>query len=202
MTRESKLLVPLLVLLTSSVAAPASDASVSIALTIDDVARASVLVARVVPKEQTSTWEDGRIVTTTRLGVESVLAGAGAAGTEVRVRTLGGIVGDIGQRVEGEARFTPGVPSIVFLAKEGHGRDDAAARFVVTGRAQGQLVVTRDAGGRDVVRVLGTGRLVERRQRVPLVPSAGAPLVTTLDGRSPDEATREVVLAWGRTHAR
>jgi len=202
MTRETKLFVPLLVFLASSVAAPASDASVSVALTVDDVARASVLVARVVPQAQTSRWEDGRIVTTTRLGVESVLAGAGVAGSEVRVRTLGGVVGDVGQRVEGEARFTAGAPSIVFLAKDVQGREDAAARFVVAGRAQGQLVVARDADGRDVVRVVGTGGLVERRQRVPLAPPATAPLVTTLDGRSADDATREVVLAWGRTHAR
>ena len=202
MTRETKLLVPLLVFLASSVAAPASDASVSVALTVDDVARAAVLVARVVPKEQSSSWEDGRIVTTTRLGVESVLAGAGVAGSEVRVRTLGGIVGDVGQRVEGEPRFTAGAPSIVFLAKDVHGRRDAGARFVVAGRAQGQLVVARDGSGRDLVRVVGTGGLVERRQRVPLTPSATAPLVTTLDGRSADDATREVVLAWRRTHAR
>lgn len=204
MKRESKQVLSVLGFLALSTVAVASDASVSVALTVDDVAKTSILVARVVPKAQASRWEDGRIVTTTRLRIERVLAGVGTDGTEVRVRTLGGVVGDVGQTVEGEPRFAMGAPSIVFLTTAPRLRDDAdrETTFAVAGRAQGQLVIAPDGAGRDLVRVVGTGALVPRPQRIPLAPRATGPLVTTLDGRTAGDAAREVVLAWERTHAR
>jgi hypothetical protein len=181
----------LLGLLAFSFGASPADASVSVALTLDDVARSSELVARVVPIEQTSAWEDGRIVSTTRLKLDRSIAGSSSA-SEVRVRTLGGQVGNIGQIVEGEARFAPATPSIVFLARY---KDS----FVVSGRAQGQFLVNRK-DAREIVRVLSPGMLVDRQRKVPLAPSSG-PLLATFDGRDAGEVTREAALAWERTHA-
>jgi hypothetical protein len=117
---------------------------------------------------------------------------------EVRVRTLGGTVDKIGQTVEGEARFAPNVASIVFLTHREH--DAESAPFVVAGRAQGQLVVMKDARRHEIVRVAGTGALVARPPRVPYALGA-SPMITTLDGREADDVTREAARAWERTHA-
>ncbi len=170
-----------------------SGASVSIALTLDDVARSSALVARVTPVEATSAWEDGRIVTTTRLRVDRVLAGAST--NEVSVRTFGGVVGKIGQRVEGEPSFEVKRTSIVFLVPA------TSSAFAVVGRAQGQLVVTKAANGREVVRIGRVGELVARAVRAPRAPSDG-PLMTNLDGLSADDVAKSAAQAWERTHAK
>jgi hypothetical protein len=201
MMRETKLAWFLLLLGGGLAATTSADASVSVALSIDDVARASVLVARVVPIEQTSAWEDGRIVTSTRLRVERVVAGTDGVTSEVRVRTLGGIIDNVGQTVEGEARFAPNVASIVFL---GHRDGDVApsAPFIVAGRAQGQLVVSKDARNHEIVRVAGTGALVQRPQRVPYALPNASQMITMLDGRDAADVTREAARAWERTHAR
>ncbi len=182
-------------LVTLAFAAPA-DASVSIALSIDDVARSASTVMRATPVAQSSAWEGKRIVTTTRLRVDRALAGANV-GSDVTVQTLGGVVGGIGQRVEGEPVFSPSVPSIVFLQ-----RGAIEGRFVVAGRAQGQLVVTKDARSlREIVHVPRTGALLPRPQRVPYAVPAASPLVTTLDGRDADDVAVEAAHAWERTHA-
>lgn len=188
----------------AAAATMASDAhaSVAFAMTIDDVAKAASLVARVTPIEQSSAWEDGRIVTSTRLHVDRVVAGSGA-GTEVRVRTLGGVVGDVGQLVEGEATFDPKAksPSLVFLVPAPNG-DKRGPDFAVSGRAQGQLAVEK-AGSGERVRVMKTGALVRRitTERIPLAPPPASPMMTALEGRDADDVTNEAARAWERTHA-
>jgi hypothetical protein len=173
-----------------------ADASVSLALTIDDVARDADVVVRATPLARTSTWEEGRIVTNTRLEVDAVIAGKGA-GSEISVRTLGGVVGDIGQRVEGEAVFAPNAPSIIFLKRR---PNDGA--FMIAARAQGQLLVTKDAGtAREVVRVRNLGALLPKPQRVPYALPAASQLVTSFDGHDAREVTNEAARAWERTHA-
>jgi hypothetical protein len=191
MMRETKLLPSFFVAFAlCAFATTTADASVSVALSLDEVAKTSTIVARVVPHAQSSAWENGRIVTTTRLGVERVLGGTNVP-AEIEVRTLGGRVGDIGQIVDGEAQFTQGTPSIVFLVP----RASDGALFV-SGRAQGQLVVVRAKEGREVVRVQNTGALVPRHVASALV------TMTALDGRDANDAMREAARAWERTHAR
>jgi hypothetical protein len=181
---------------TLALATPA-DASVSIALSIDDVARIASTILRATPVAQSSAWEGQRIVTTTRLKVDRTIAGA-SVDSEITVQTLGGAVDGIGQRVEGEAALSPNVPSIVFLR-----RTAAEGPFLVAGRAQGQLVVTKDARSmREIVRVRGTGALVPRPQRIPYTLPVASPLVTAFDGRDAEDAVLEVAHAWERTHAR
>ncbi len=184
-----------------------ASASVSIAVSLEDLARASSLVARVTPVERTSTWEDGRIVTTTRVRVDEVIAGAAGA-RELRVRTLGGRVDKIGQIVEGEAAFTANEPSIVFLtavsrplpATPAGTPAEPAPGFVVAGRAQGQLLVKRDSAGREIVRVGAVGELVERRLHPPL--RDGGQRITTLDGALVSSLAATVKSAWEAGHAK
>jgi hypothetical protein len=181
----------------SALLAPrAADASVSIALTVDDVARASTLVARVTPLATSSSWEDGRIVTTTRLRVDRTIAGRAADDARtVEVRTLGGVVDGVGQIVEGEASFSRSESSIVFLVPEGR------ARFHVVGRAQGQLVLGRSSAGAEIVRIGRVGELVARAVRPPEAPVRGQ-LVKALDGEAVEVAIASAASAWERTHAK
>jgi hypothetical protein len=167
-------------------------ASVSFALPLSDLARASSVIARVTPVEASSRWEGGRIVTTTRARVDAIVAGS-APSSEVRIRTLGGIVGDIGQVVEGEAALARGAPALVFLRQR-----PGEPRFDVAGRAQGELTVA-DAGGHEIVRV---GRVGELLRRAPRPPLRSGRLAIELDGLTFADATREAAGAWEESHAR
>ncbi|MDB4937750.1 MAG: hypothetical protein JWP87_4722 [Labilithrix sp.] len=170
-------------------------ASVAVAASVEELARASSVIARVTTLDRESAWEDGRIVTHTRVRVDAVIAGATpGASRQLRVRTLGGRVGNIGQLVEGEPVLTPSESSIVFLTPRGED-------LVVVGRAQGQLVVRRDVHGHEVVHVGAVGQLVERRVRAPLRP-VGAGRIVELEGAPVDVVASDAKRAWEVGHAR
>ena len=178
-----------------------ASASVAIAASLEELARASTVIARVTPVDRSSAWEDGRIVTTTRVRVDEIVAGSVASGTgprELRVRTLGGRVDKIGQIVEGEASFASPESSIVFLTALSGPLVEPA--FVVAGRAQGQLLVKRDVHGREIVRVGAVGELVERRVRPPL--QNGGQRITELDGTLVSSLGSAVKRAWEAGHAK
>ncbi len=111
-------------------------ATTSILMTLDELCKASEQIAIVEPLERRSQWEQlggsKRIVTYTRLSVVEPVAGKPR--DEVWVRTLGGTVDKIGQSVAGEATFTIGERSVVFLA-------DMDGVPVVTGLAQGHFPI-------------------------------------------------------------
>ena len=202
---KSKLLLPSLgaATLLLSLSSP-SDASVSIAMTIEDLAKGSSVVVRATPLDQTSAWENGRIVTSTRMHVERVIAGAPPSSSEVHVQTLGGIVGDIGQIVDGEASFMSKPSnnvqqqSIIFLMPR---TDGNKTHFVVNGRAQGQLVVLKDVKtNRDIVRLARTGALVPRVRTADQGQAAKPAMMGQFDGHDADEVSNEAARAWERTH--
>jgi len=83
--------------------------------TLDDLVDKSDVVALVTPKSRTARWESGRIVTYTTVVVDTSVAGGPAAGDSLVVRTMGGVVGDIGQKVFGEATLVIGSPVVIFL---------------------------------------------------------------------------------------
>src|SRR5436305_1965596 len=94
-----------------------ASASVAVAASLEDLARSSSVIARVTAVSNESAWEDGRIVTYSRVRIDGIVAGrAPADARELRIRTLGGRVGSIGQLVEGEAAFVANESSLVFLA--------------------------------------------------------------------------------------
>ncbi len=115
-------------------------ASISIAVTWDRLLHASSSAVVATPIEASSVWENGRIRTYTHLRVDRGVAGDVATGSEVWVRTLGGVVGKIGQLVDGEAKLTAGQPSLLFLCQAG------AGALEVTARGQGQFpIIAADA---------------------------------------------------------
>lgn len=194
--------------------APA-EASVSIAVLFDPLVAASDVVAVVVPVETTSVWEEGRIYTYTRVKVESTVGGE--VGGEAWIRTRGGVVGKVGQLVDGEAVFAKDKPSLVFLRK------GASGTFDVNARAQGQFPVVLDDATktRRLQRAANVGVLYPPKeilalQASPRPAAAGTSQATAttgasktpvlaadmIHGRAVDEATRDIAVAWKRLHAR
>jgi hypothetical protein len=132
----------LTVLLGAATERPAQ-ASAVIALTLDDLVDKSDVVVLVTPKSRTARWEAGRIVTYTTVVVDTAVGGGPAAGESLVVRTMGGVVGDIGQKVFGEATLPIGNSVVLFLRdlpKPLVATSLAGARSV-TGMAQGALPV-------------------------------------------------------------
>jgi len=119
-----------------------AEASVARLLSLDELVAGSTYVVVATAGERRSVWEDmpsgKRIVTYTRLTVERAVVGAPAA--EIWVRTLGGVVGKIGQSVAGEARIAGGSRSLLFLAQ-------ANGVVVVTAMAQGHYPIVSDDKG-------------------------------------------------------
>src|SRR5207247_4625592 len=101
----------------SGVGPPDAAAAVSILMTLDELVAASRYVVVGTAQDRYSQWEElgggRRIVTYTRIKVERAVAGE--APGEVWVRTLGGVVGKIGQSVSGEAQIPVGTKSLLFV---------------------------------------------------------------------------------------
>jgi len=174
-------------------------ASVSIAVTWEGLLRESTLAALVTPVEGRSVWENDRIYTYTRVRVDRVVAGDAVAGSEAWVRTMGGVVGKIGQVVDGEAVLAPGQTSLLFL----HGISGRPAGALdVTARGQGQFPLVTDAKSATphLVRTTSAGALVA--PRIP-GPVEAAPLAAdVVHGRAIDDVAHDVAAAWSRLHAR
>jgi hypothetical protein len=181
-------------------------ASVSIAATYDGVLKESTAAVLATPLEQKSVWENGRIYTYTRVKIDRSAAGELGTGAEAWVRTMGGVVGKIGQLVDGEAVFTVGKPSLVFL------HPGPVGAFEVTARAQGQFPVSVDdkkvtrlmkSGAVGVILPLASPKPIQRQGQ--LQPQSSAPPVLVADvvhGRPVDDVVRDVAAAWKRLHAK
>ncbi len=185
----------LLVSLTLALAAIGKDAraSVSIAVTFDALVRTSSAVAIVTPAEQRSLWENGRIYTYTRIHVDTPVAGELPANAEAWVRTMGGVVGNIGQAVDGEPVLTVGRPSLLFLHPGPPGSYD------VTARAQGQFAIRLDERRHPLlVKSNAVGALLAPQ---PPPPPGTTLAADVLHGRAVDDAVRDIGAAWSRLHA-
>jgi hypothetical protein len=158
-------------------------ATTSVLISLDEMVALSEQVAVATPIERYSQWEElgggRRIVTYTKLSVEETITGTERG--EVWVRTLGGKVDKIGQHVAGEAQFTTGERTVVFLAKAG----DAT---VVTGMAQGHFPLVEEQGKVRLKSSPDTGTLLPRRG-----PTVSAREV--LVGREIAEARQKILAA-------
>jgi hypothetical protein len=172
-------------------------ASVSIAVGWESLLHESVAAAMVSPLEVQSVWESARIYTYTRVRIDRVLAGELATGSEILVRTMGGVVGQTGQLVEGEAVLTRGEASLLFV----HAIAGRPGTFDVTARGQGQFPLVADARTPPhLVRSNTMGALLPARV---LGPVPGGPLAAdVVHGHAVDDVAREVASAWSRTHTR
>lgn len=86
------------------------------ARSLDELVQSADLVILGVPRAHTSHWQSGFIVTDHRVEALTVLRGPSLpAGTVVTVRTPGGIVGDIGQSLEGSPSLVPDRMAVLLL---------------------------------------------------------------------------------------
>jgi hypothetical protein len=110
---------------------------------------------------------------------------------------MGGVVGKIGQIVDGEPVFVPGRASLLFL------HPGPAGTFEVTARAQGQFPVVIDPTQAPprLVRSGAMGGIVARASEpgAQALPRLAADVV---HGRAVDDVVHEIVADWERTHRR
>jgi hypothetical protein len=122
-----------------------AQAGVARGLPLEELVKRSAQVLRATPLEAYSEWSrfgrERRIVTYTRIRVQDPLRDGDAPESEVLVRTLGGVVGEIGQVVHGEATLIIGEPCVAFLKPMQDGV------LGVTAMAQGHYPLRTDASG-------------------------------------------------------
>lgn len=197
-----------------------ANASVMIAVPFDALVKDADAVAVIAPQESKSVWEEGRIYTYTRVKVEQGIAGDTTGGNgEVWIRTMGGVVGKVGQLVDGEPVFTPNKPNLLFLRKF-----KAGGTWEVSARAQGQYPVVVDelSKKRRIIRSANVGVLLPPKrlqqdsaaagvvQQGPIAPQSANDTVAdvskiklagdVLHDKPLDEATKEIAVAWKRLH--
>jgi hypothetical protein len=89
-----------------------------------------------------------RVVTDTRVRVEQVLAKGAASESELMVRTLGGEIGRLGERVHGQAQLVLGEPCVAFLLEGPDGihyvNGMAQGHYPLRGRSSRQLMKSPD----------------------------------------------------------
>ena len=161
-------LAPLLML---AVAPPRALASITEALDLRALVQSAdvVMVGSVVGTE--ATRDDlGRIVTDARVRTDEGMRGA-RTGELVVVRSLGGVIGDLGLRVEGEASLSPG-ERVVLFARRVSGASGVVLRPV--GMSQGVLPMAEQSGT-TMVMPGGAGlSMVTRDASGRLSPTSGA----------------------------
>ena len=183
-----------------------AQASVSVAVTLEGLLQETSLAAVVTPLDGRSVWENGRIYTYTRARIDRVVAGDAAKATELWVRTMGGVVGKVGQRVDGEAVLAPGRPCLLFVHAAPVGS------FEVTARGQGQYPIVIDSQNQPrIVKSSAAGALLQphptalahARALVGAVGPVALPVMAAdaIHDRPLEDALRDVAAAWKRVHA-
>ena len=131
-----------------------ASATTMLSLGLPELARSADTVVQGTVRRVESRWSgDGRrIVTDVEIQVSETLKGQ--PGNTVLVTQSGGRVGDVGQKVSGEASFAQGEEVVVFLERRG------AQAFRVLGMSQGKYQVQRSPDGTRVMAVPDLGELL------------------------------------------
>jgi hypothetical protein len=135
-------LLPVLVALLLALPAFASQA---IATSVEGLARTSDLVVRGKVVSAVARWTEGRIYTYAEIQVAGSLRGTAPA--RLTAVTPGGVVGDLGQRVDGAAVFVPGEEVVLFLGRPQGGL------YRVSGLGQGKFTVEGKGARPDTARI-------------------------------------------------
>ena len=110
-----------------------------------------------------------RIVTDVTLRVERALQGTARVGGRIVVRRLGGAIGDLGMRIEGEPSFEIGGRYLLFLR-----RLPGTGVLRPVGMSQGVMRVRRGGTAGEVVEPGAQGLRLMRRTGGALVPAPAA----------------------------
>jgi len=96
----------------------AASATIIEAMSLDELVRGADAVALVTCVDERALRDQrNRIVTDYELRLDEVMKGSAAPGSHLTMRRLGGIIGDLGMRVEGEPSMQPGQRYVVFLRR-------------------------------------------------------------------------------------
>ena len=170
-------------------ALPVAAASVVRPQSFENLIDRSQLVVIGQAAERTCVWEDGRIITYSRVAIEQTVVGT--APQVLWIRTLGGEVGELGQSVDGEASLELGRATLLFLEPAPGGT------FAVAARAQGQFFIDARPSGRILRPHPAMGAFMVRGPRDLVVPAADR-----LKTRFVDDAARDIRARWEANHAR
>lgn len=130
--------------------APAASATQVLALTLDDmVKRSEVIVHGYVASVVAERLPENRGRIHTRITVTTRELVVGQPAKSVEFTLPGGVVGELGQRVAGTPKFSPGEEVVLLLS-----RIPATGRLTVVGLSQGQFVV----GGKPAARMAVSDR--------------------------------------------
>jgi hypothetical protein len=177
----------------SSFTAHDAVASTAIALSLDDLVEKSEVIVVATAASKTSRWEAGHIVTYTTITVEAPVAGGPKAGDALVVRTLGGTVGNIGQKTFGEAVLPVGAKLVLFLhaLPPSVVATSVAGARSVTGMEQGVLpvVVAEDKQAH-------IGALPSSLDLVPPKKATGVPARAATEGRLLQDVLADVKALW------
>jgi hypothetical protein len=144
-----------------SLAVPAW-ATVSEALSLRELVREAdhVVLATVVDDHARRDARE-RIVTDYTVRVEDVMKGDARSGHTLVMTSLGGAIGDLGMRVEGEPHLTVGARYVLFLRRMGTAlRPVGMSQGVLPVRDDGEPIVLPGGGGLSLVQRVEGGRLV------------------------------------------
>ena len=161
-----------------------ASATIVRSMSLKEMTQTANVIVRATVSNQTARWNtDGtRIYTVTQLQVAEVLKGPVAIGEAIRVRQIGGSVGEITQMVSGNARFTPGEEVLVFLD-----RDEKRSLHYVIGMAQGKYSINRTTSPATVQRNMhGMTTLPTPGRSVlahPAHPTSGHSLLPEIEAR-------------------
>jgi len=149
----------ILVLLAALLAAPPALGAQAIALSVEGLARSSDAVVRGQVRKTAATLSpDGRRIFTL-VDVDVASTWRGDARRTVQVIVPGGVVGNIGQRVDGAPSFAEGEEVVVFLQRA------EASGFRVAGLAQGKFQVAGTFATPDVAQLRMVARQVQAGER-------------------------------------
>lgn len=131
-----------LVFLTMLLVAPQVHATTARFIPLAELVQRSETVVLGRSVDETSFWQGPRILTLVKVQVAEVWAGQGASpGQTVEVLTAGGVVGNIGQRVDGAAVMPVGQQLVLHLNREFTGE------YSTLGMAQGVWYVRETPPG-------------------------------------------------------
>jgi hypothetical protein len=140
-----KLAVRTLVLITlAGLSAPARATTVK-AISVRELATQADSIVIGVALKGEGYWDGGRIMTRVPVKIDEVLLGRNIAETVVTVTTFGGVIGALGQWVDGAARLYPAERVALFLSHNQRGE------IVPVAMAQGVFHIER--GMSDAVRI-------------------------------------------------
>ncbi len=165
----------LLALVAAVVAASPALGAQAVAVSVEDLARTSDAVVRGRVLSTSARWTEGRIQTYAEVEVAASLRGAAPA--RVTVVTPGGVVGELGQRVDGAATFSAGEQVVLFLSRPGRDgwrvSEMGQGKFTVEGSevrpdtARTHFVATQVRAGERRSEAMSLAELERRVRSVP-----------------------------------